>query len=193
MPSETVSAPATPGSAPTRIRVEKRKWDGSLSSTATAWLVDGPAESLCWFVPSGTARRGERERAATGQDEIWVAGRGKWWVLCGEGDENGAIAAIEIHAAAPVERRSETLITWVDLDLDFVARGEHAELVDVDHFHARARALGYPAAVVHAAWAGVSELAPCFTTRAWPFDGTLETWLGAARARFGQTKREEIP
>lgn len=175
--------------APTRIQVEKRKWDGSLSSTTTAWLVDGPSEGLCWFVPSGTARRGDSGRSATGPDEIWVAERGKWWVLCGESGDDGAIAAIEIHAAAPAERPSETLITWIDLDLDFVARGEHAELVDVDCFHARARTLGYPAAVVHAAWAGVSELAPRFTTREWPLDGTLETWLGAARARFGKTKR----
>lgn len=185
-PDDQRALPAT--GALTRVRIEKRKWDGSLSSTAIAWLVNGPSEVLRWFVPGGTARRGERGRSVTGHDEIWVAEREKWWVLCGESGDGGAIAAIEIHAAVPVERRSETLITWIDLDLDFVVHGEHAELVDVDCFHARARALGYPAAVVHAAWDGVSELAPCFTTRAWPFDGTLETWLGAARARFAETK-----
>jgi protein associated with RNAse G/E len=110
-------------------------------------------------------------------------------VLCGESGEDGALASVELHAACPAERLSVTLITWIDLDLDFVVRGEDAELVDVDHFHARARELGYPASLVHGAWAGISELAPCFTTRAWPFDGALEDWLIGARAQFAETMR----
>jgi hypothetical protein len=167
--------------APVRIRVEKRKWDGSLTSVVTAWLVDVRSDVLCWFVPSGTGEQREGGRASTAHDEIWVTAPGKWWVLCGVSGTGGGLAVIEVHAAAPIERLTETLVSWIDLDLDFVVRGDHAELVDIDGLHARSRALGLPASAVHAAWAGIAELAPCFTTREWPFDGTLEHWLAAAR------------
>jgi protein associated with RNAse G/E len=160
-----------------------------MTSAVTAWLVDDRSDLLCWFVSSGTGGRPHRGRSPSAHDQIWVTARGKWWVLCGESGEDGALASVELHAACPAERPSETLITWIDLDLDFVVRGERAELVDIDPFHARARALGYPTHVVHGAWAGIAELAPCFTTRAWPFDGTLEDWLIAARAQVVETTR----
>jgi hypothetical protein len=166
-----------------RIRVEKRKWDGSLTSTGPAWLVDVGPDVLCWFVPGAAGG----SRPASGGDEIWATAVGKWWVVCGKSGADGAVAAIELHAASPVERLDETLVSWIDLDLDFVVRGEHAELVDIDCLHRRARELGYPTSAVHGAWAGICELAPCFTTRAWPFDGTLDLWLASARTRIPES------
>jgi hypothetical protein len=159
--------------APTRA--EKRKWDGALSSTVPARVVQVPFDAVTWFVAAGAERlhprRGETERVDP--PELWVAVPGEWWVLCGKGERDGDIESYVLHAAAPFAAPTAGLITWVDLDLDFEVEGDDVALEDEAQFHAHARSMSYPDEVVRGAWSGISSVAPRYTTGEWPFDGSM--------------------
>jgi hypothetical protein len=162
------------------LRAEKRKWDGTLSSTVPAWIVPAPVDAVTWYVAAGSERqhprKGEIERVDA--HELWIAVPGDWWVLCGRGDGDGEIDSYVLHAAAPFATPSEELIVWVDLDLDFEVEGDDVALEDEAQFHAHARSMAYPDEVVRGAWSGISSIAPRYTTGEWPFDG----WMGRCLA-----------
>jgi hypothetical protein len=164
--------------APTRA--EKRKWDGALSSTVPARVVQAPVDAVTWYVAAGAERlhprKGETERVDP--PELWVAVPGEWWVLCGKGERDGDIESYVLHAAAPFAAPTAGLITWVDLDLDFEVEGDDVALEDEAQFHAHARSMSYPDEVVRGAWSGISSVAPRYTTGEWPFDG----WMGRCLA-----------
>jgi protein associated with RNAse G/E len=142
--------------------------------------VDAPADGVAWYVASGSKRLLPSKHAAevVTNHELWVAVPGEWWVLCGEGSANGEIGSYVLHAAAPFERPTADLISWIDLDLDFEVSGDVMELEDEAQFHAHAGSMSYPDEVVRGAWSGISSVAPRYTTGEWPFDG----WLGGALA-----------
>jgi hypothetical protein len=166
------------------VRVEKRKWDGSVSTIDLGCLVPANHDAYVWFVPAGS----ERDRPRKGfseileHDEIWAGVPGEWWVLCGEGDAEGSITRYMLHAAAPFAAPEPGLISWVDLDLDFDVHDREVSLNDETQFHQHAQTMGYPPEVVRGAWSGISRVAPQYTTGGWPFDGWLEGCLKAARA-----------
>lgn len=170
------------------VRVEKRKWDGSLSAAVDeARLVPAPTSAVAWFVPTGSERvvHGEPERLS--HDELWVTVPGEWWVLCAKADRQ-AIVDLILHAAAPVEiadvdAADLSVIAWIDLDLDFEVHGKDITLEDEAQFHEHAATMAYPTDVIRGAWSGISRLAPRYTTREWPFDGWLEQELAVARAQ----------
>ena len=165
------------------LRVEKRKWDGTLSALTPARLVDvsSPRPAVAWLVAAGA----ERRRPAKGDteivphDELWVAVPGEWWVLCGRTDDTNSVAEYVLHAATPFEPPSGDLLRWIDLDLDFQVHGDVVALEDEAQFHEHARSMSYPDEVVHGAWSGISEVAPHFTTGEWPFDGWMDHALTA--------------
>jgi hypothetical protein len=161
-------------------RAEKRKWDGTLSSTAPVRWVPAPVDAVTWYIAAGAERvhprKGETERLEA--PELWVAVPGDWWVLCGKGGRAGEIDSYVLHAAAPFVAPTEELITWVDLDLDFEVEGDNVALEDEAQFHAHARSMSYPDEVVRGAWSGISSIAPRYTTGEWPFDG----WMGRCLA-----------
>jgi hypothetical protein len=161
-------------------RAEKRKWDGTLSSTVPARLVPAARDAVAWYIAAGAERvhprKGVTERVEA--HELWVARPGDWWVLCGMGDGEGEIDSYVLHAAAPFVAPSAELIVWVDLDLDFEVEGDNVALEDEAEFHAHARSMSYPDDVVRGAWTGISTIAPRYTTGEWPFDG----WVGRCLA-----------
>jgi hypothetical protein len=168
----------TPMSTPSRA--EKRKWDGTLSSTVAARLLAAPVDAVTWYVAAGAERahprKGETERVHP--HELWVARPGEWWVLCGKGEGAGGIDSYVLHAAAPFASPTAELIVWVDLDLDYEVEGDEVALEDEAQFHAHARSMSYPDDVVRGAWSGISSIAPRYTTGEWPFDG----WMGRCLA-----------
>jgi protein associated with RNAse G/E len=161
------------------VRVEKRKWDGSLAAVVMADLVSSTSAATVWHVAVGTER--ERPRAGTAdvvdRDELWVGVPGEWWVLCAHLAADRSVDELVLHAAAPFDDVGPELIRWIDLDLDFEVRGEHVSLEDEAEFHAHARTMAYPDDVVRGAWAGISGMAARYTTREWPFDGFLDDLL----------------
>ena len=163
------------------VRVEKCKWDGSLAAVETAELLTVPDETVAWLVPAGT----ERQRPAKGEvdvvanPEVWAAVPSEWWVLCGRAGQDRSIVEYVLHAAAPFESPAGDLIRWIDLDLDFEVHGDDVALEDEAQFHAHARSMSYPDEVVRGAWAGISSVAPRYTTGDWPFDGWMERFLAA--------------
>jgi hypothetical protein len=160
----------------TAARAEKRKWDGSLTSTVPARMVPAPAGAVAWYVAAGAARQHPRTGETTRVDppELWIAVPGEWWVLCAKGEGDGGIDSYVLHAAAPFAEPAAGVIAWVDLDLDFEVEGDSIALEDEAEFHAHARSMSYPDEVVRGAWSGISEMAPRYTTGEWPFDG----WMG---------------
>jgi hypothetical protein len=167
------------------LRVEKRKWNGSLSTVETAERLEATHGALAWLVRAGSRR--ERPSAGTveevASDEVWVAVPGDWWVLCARSAAGDVVDEYILHAAAPFEPPTGDLIGWVDLDLDFEVEvlGEVVTVEDETQFHEHARAMAYPHEVIVGAWSGISELAPRFTTGEWPFDGSLGRLAYSAR------------
>jgi hypothetical protein len=161
------------------LRVEKRKWDGTLSTAGSAHLLVVPGDAVAWLVPAGTERHrpAKSEVELVAHDEVWVAVPGEWWVLCGRSGPDRTIADYVLHAAAPFEPPGGDLIRWIDLDLDFEVRGDDVALEDEAQFHAHARTMSYPDEVVRGAWSGISRIAPRYTTGDWPFDGWMDRCL----------------
>ena len=165
------------------MRVEKRKWDGTVSAIDTARPLAVPGGSSAWVVPAGS----QRERPGTGatevirNDELWVALPGEWWVLCGYTDATRSLNGYKVHASAPFEAPTrEGEIVWVDLDLDFEVTGDDVEIEDEAQFHDHARTMGYPDEVVRGAWSGISTIAARYTNGDWPFDGSMQGWVDGA-------------
>jgi hypothetical protein len=171
-----------------RLRVEKRKWDGTLSSVESALPLRGRSDALAWLVPRGTIREHPKreEREELDHDEVWLSVPQEWWVLCGYARSDGAIARYELHAAAPPEATSSEagVVSWVDLDLDLALEADAIELNDGAQFNERARSTPYPDEVVRGAWKGISALAARYTIGEWPFDGWMDEELRRARAEL---------
>ena len=158
------------------VRIEKRKWDGALSSVdPNARIVHGPPASLTWAVPAGAERiRPSRTVSPRlSHDELWTTVADEWWVLCARSNESGALS-LTVHAAVPVEVTAPDVIVWIDLDLDLELEGDNVVLRDETEFHRHAAAMAYPREIVRGAWAGICRLAPRYTMREWPFDGWVE-------------------
>lgn len=162
------------------LRVEKRKWDGSVSAVDTGESLPVPGDCCAWLVPAG--RRRERPSSGATEivacDELWLAVPGEWWVLCGYTDAARSLNGYKVHAATPFEAPStDDEIVWVDLDLDLEIHGDEVALEDEAQFHSHARTMGYPDEVVRGAWSGISTIAARYTNGEWPFDGSMQEWL----------------
>jgi len=162
------------------VRVEKRKWDGSVSAVDIARRLHVPGESWAWFVVAGS----RRERPSAGSievvdsDELWVAVPGEWWVLCAYADTGHSLNGYKVHASAPFKPPPpHDQIRWIDLDLDFDIFGDDVWLEDEAQFHDHARSMGYPDYVVRGAWSGISTIAARYTNGDWPFDGSMQAWV----------------
>ena len=173
----------SPRIATATVRVLKHKWDGTVSSVDSAHPLSVPGDTWAWLVWAG----GRRERPGRGTfevvggDELWVAVRGEWWVLCGYLDATRHLDGYKIHASAPFETpRSDEEIMWVDLDLDFEVTGYKLALLDEDEFHAHAGTMDYPTRVVRGAWSGIATIAARYTNGEWPFDGSMQEWIDSA-------------
>jgi len=165
------------------VRVEKRKWDGRVSTVdERALLVESGVRRLAWFVPAGSER--SRPTAGTTEvvdhDELWLSVNDEWWVLCAEADRD-EIASLVLHAAVPVAFTAADRVDWIDLDLDLEVRAGQLSLEDEEQFHRHAATMAYPRDVVRGAWVGISRMAPRYTMGEWPFDGWLERELARAR------------
>ena len=167
----------------TTIRVEKRKWDGTVAAVDTAYPLAVTGDCSVWFVLAGSRRK--RPRLGTIElvdtDELWVAVPGEWWVLCGQTDADRSLSAYKVHAAAPFEPpRSDDAIVWIDLDLDFDVTGDEVALQDEAQFDDHARTMGYTDEIVRGAWSGISTIAARYTNGEWPFDGSMQEWVDRA-------------
>ena len=157
------------------IRVDKRKWDGTVSSVDVAERLPAADDVVAWVVHAGGRRQRPSKHGVeqVTTDEVWLAAPGEWWVLCAY-VVAGTITKYKVHAAAPFEPPASDEIVWIDLDLDFDVAGDDVSLQDEAEFHAHARTMSYPDHVVRGAWSGVSALAARYTNDEWPFDGLVQ-------------------
>ncbi|MDF2733116.1 MAG: hypothetical protein K0S92_1753 [Desertimonas sp.] len=166
------------------MEIQKRKWDGTVSSVGEGRLVAAPAPAVAWFVAAGSPRLHPSKSTSVrvASHELWVATPGEWWVLCAQGAGVGDVSTYVLHAATPFERPAAVLFSWIDLDLDFEVADGVVALEDEAEFHAHASTMSYPHDVVRGAWSGISQIAPRYTTGEWPFDGWMARQLAAAVA-----------
>lgn len=167
-----------PSPAPT-VRVEKRKWDGTVSAVDTGSLLAVPGDLVAWLVRAGSRRQRPKSGATEliEHDELWLSVPGECWALCGYTDAARSLTGYKAHASAPFEvQNGEDEILWVDLDLDFDITDDSLNLRDEAEFRDHAHMMGYPADVVQGAWSGIATVAARYTTEDWPFDGSLQKW-----------------
>lgn len=156
-----------------RVRVEKRKWDGTVSGRWEAELLSEPPGPWTWLARAGTVRerprRGETETLE--RDELCVAG-GEWWVVTCVLAPDGGVERYEVDAAVPVRRSGSDEIAFIDLDLDLEVDGGGGgvSLEDESDFRRRAQEMGYPPEVRSGAWRGLRDAAARLSAREWPFD-----------------------
>ena len=167
------------------LEIQKRKWDGTVSSVGEGRLVAAPAprrrvvrrRRLAATAPQQVDVRTRRQPRTVGRDARRMVGacapRGQALAMC---------RAYVLHAATPFERPAADLISWIDLDLDFEVADGVVALEDEAEFHAHASTMSYPHDVVRGAWSGISQIAPRYTTGEWPFDGWMARQLAAAVA-----------
>lgn len=158
--------------------MEKRKWDGSLSSVWTgARLAEGDPEALMWVLPIGAMRErpSTAERHEVDTPEAFAGGR-EWWVARAIAAPGGGVATILIDAAVPAALCGAGIV-FVDLDLDLELTSSGDVLRDVAQFRERAERLGYPDDVRRSAWQGLADAAHRADRGVWPFDGALERYL----------------
>lgn len=154
------------------IRVEKWKWDGTVSARTAAVLLAGGQAPL-WRVAAGALR--ERPRRGTAEPvrlEEVSAAAGAWWVATAR-LAGGRILAYHVDAALPARLGDDGVLRFCDLDLDLVADAAGVRVRDADVLARRAREMGYPEAVVRGAWAGLADARRRLAAGAWPFDGSL--------------------
>jgi hypothetical protein len=178
--------------AGSRIAIEKRKWDGTISSRSSGWLLDDLDGARCWLVPAGTAderpRLGRVEHPAA--DTILVAA-GTWWIVSVKLGADGEPGPYRVDAGLSPGRPYEGVLRWVDLDLDLILQGSDVELRDHADFQDRARTMAYPPEVREGAWSGIHDAAYRHGTGMWPFDGSLgERLASSTRELLG---REPVP
>jgi hypothetical protein len=158
------------------ISVEKRKWDGSISSRETAWLLDCDASPLAWRVSAGT----RRERPTQGdselveQNELWLSLPDAPVVLCSYLTPENTLERHELHAAWEPVGLNTGVLRWIDLDLDVVVEDQTVELLDEQAFMDNARTMQYPEHVVRSAWAGIAAVTARVINGDWPFNGFLD-------------------
>lgn len=158
--------------------MEKRKWDGSLSSVWTgARLVQADPNALMWVLPIGAIheRPSTAQRHEVARPEAF-AGGSEWWVARAIAPPGGGPAAFRIDAAMPAALYGAAIV-FVDLDLDLELTASGDVLKDVAQFRERAERLGYPDEVRRSAWQGLADAAHRADRGVWPFDGALEQYL----------------
>lgn len=168
------------------IRVEKSKWDGTVSARTPAVLLAG-GDAPLWRVAAGARR--ERPRRGTAEpvrlEEVSVAA-GAWWVATAR-LAAGRILAYHVDATLPARLGDDGVLRFCDLDLDLVADAAGVRVRDAEVLARRAQEMGYPDAVVRGAWAGLADARRRLAAGAWPFDGSLlraaETGTRSAGAR----------
>lgn len=69
------------------------------------------------------------------------------------------------------------IVSFVDLDLDYVQRNGEWKVVDEDEFESNAIKFAYPEALIHKAWEELLSLKELIRKKAFPFDGSLEKFI----------------
>jgi hypothetical protein len=167
------------------IRVEKLKWDGSVSARWEAFPCGVGAGRLGWLTPAGTRRERPRRGTAdeTERDAIGAGEEDAWWVVTASLGDDGE-ARYVVDASTP-PRLESGVLRFVDLDLDLDVDGEAVALRDVPVFLERVRNMRYPPQARRGAWDGLADAARRHRAGAWPFDDSLATRLRAFRAGAG--------
>jgi hypothetical protein len=158
------------------ISVEKRKWDGSVSTREAARLLDGDSSVLAWRVSAGTRRERPRrgDTVLVEQDELWLALPDLPIVLCSFLTAENGVERQDLHAAWQPIGLNTGVLGWIDLDLDVAVENHSVELLDEQTFMKNASTMHYPDHVVRTAWVAVAAVTARFINGDWPFDGFVD-------------------
>lgn len=142
-----------------RIRVEARKWDGSLHRAWDNTLQ--AAEGNLWVLTAPAGRQIEDPRKGPWRaryDAVQRFWADRWYNWTELRRRGGAWAGEYIHIATPAVVR-DGVLTYVDLELDvWWPAGEEPRVEDRDEFAVATAVCSYPANVVARAEAAVTEV-----------------------------------
>ncbi len=155
-----------------KLRVVKKKYDGSLCDEYAAYLVDETDEIITLFTVSGTSCWDYRKAAGypvpDGLLEIFF--KRKWYNVWHIAVQNLRMNRMYINIAMPPVLRGETL-EWVDLDLDYrVHLDNSVERIDEEEVRENAERLRYPPELIEQVQAACREVEAGLEQRGFPFD-----------------------
>jgi hypothetical protein len=156
------------------VRIEKRKWDGTVSARWQADLRRDAGGRIVFVTPPGT----RRERPRRGDVEVTrcleVSGsHGAGWLVTAVVGADGVPVRFEVDATVGDERPRGGVFAFVDLDLDLEIAGGEPAVEDLAEFAERRRTMGYPPGLLTHAVTALDDALDRYRRGAWPFDGAL--------------------
>lgn len=153
--------------------IEKRKWDGSVSSR---WAADFErrGDRVIWTTAIGTVR--ERPRQGGGdvaQLKEVSASRCTGWIVTAVQTADRRLVRYKVDATVGGEVERDGVFAFVDLDLDLEIDGDGTVLKDLIQFVERQAEMGYPPTLLRRAIASLDEARSLHAGARWPFDGSL--------------------
>lgn len=166
------------------IRVEFRKWDGSLHWHFDVVRLGEDAHGVWLGGPNDTPVRRGAEPPIISPAFALLVPPGEWWTATfnsgGAGSPFGYIAYVDICTPAVWEGST---VTAVDLDLDVAMRPDGGvELLDEDEFMEHGAAMAYPERVVDQARAAAASVHLVMDSGGEPFAAIGAEWLAKAEA-----------
>jgi protein associated with RNAse G/E len=152
------------------IEIISRKYDGRISKSWHAELAESRSDHIVVrgiFGDNVDHRKlGFIKRGTISIEYYWPD---KWYNVFRFLEPEGSLRNFYCNVAMP-PTISESIIDYVDLDIDLLADAElNFEILDLDEFEERSVTLGYPTDVIANARRSIDELVEMVKARRYPF------------------------
>lgn len=156
-----------------QIRVEIRKYDGSVHRAYPARLLGRDSYGTWLGIPSGTV--GDSGKVYEIPGVVLVPHLGWWTAMFNAAPRNTSVYCDITTPAAWGHDR--VIVTDLDLDVRKIRATGEVQLVDEDEFAAHRAKFGYPDEVVRQARAAAQGLLDAVRDDVEPFAGHFRRWL----------------
>ena len=155
-----------------KVRIIKKKYDGSLCDEHETYLLAETDDMITLSSLSRLSywdyRKAAWFQAPDGLLEIYF--KRKWYNVWHIAEQNSHINLTYVNIAMPAVLRGDTL-EWVDLDLDYrVHMDNSVERLDEEEFQQNTQRLKYPPELIKQAQAACREVEAGLKQRIFPFD-----------------------
>jgi protein associated with RNAse G/E len=155
-----------------KIRVIKKKYDGSLCDEHEAYLCEETDELVTLITLPGIRyrlyRKAEWLQTPDGLLEIYF--KRKWYNIWHIAMQNSYTNLMYVNIAEPAVLVGETL-EWVDLDLDYrIHLDGSVQLMDEDEFQQNQQRFKYPPELIEQVHAACQEVEHGLKERKFPFN-----------------------
>jgi protein associated with RNAse G/E len=157
--------------------VYSTKYDGSLHYRFQTTVVREEANLLVLYLAPGTALQSYRGSLTAAHHALQLYWSDRHYNLSVFWHTDWRPRMYYVNIATPATWHDGTL-RFVDLDLDVIWRTPTDEVIldDEDEFALHQQRFGYPADLIAQAWRSGDEVRDMIARRAYPFDGSLNSW-----------------